>query len=40
MDCPRPSNGRPADFSVGRCLDAHECGCGAGAAITKAGAAS
>ncbi len=25
--CPRPCNGRPANFDVGDCVDAGECGC-------------
>lgn len=34
--CPRPCNNRPDDFEVGQCVDAGECGCSLGAAISKA----
>jgi hypothetical protein len=34
FDCPRPCNGRPDDFTVGQCVDAGECGCGARAALS------
>jgi len=27
MNCPRPCNHRPDDFTVGQCTDAGECGC-------------
>lgn len=33
FDCPRPCNHRPDEFSVGECVDAGECGCGARAAL-------
>ena len=35
FDCPRPWNGRPVDFSVGRCVGAGECGCGANHALSS-----
>ena len=34
MACPRPFNDRPDDFEVGHCVDAGECGCVAGKALS------
>lgn len=36
MSCPRPCNNRPDDFDVGQCVDAGECGCVAGSALSPA----
>lgn len=35
--CPRPCNGRPDEFLVGQCVDARECGCSTGAALSAEG---
>lgn len=37
MNCPRPCNSRPDDFTVGDCVSAGECGCGNARSLTQAG---